>query len=366
MSMWNVNARVEKLDAHGRRIIAVSDIHANMPYFKGLLEKINFSDSDELIIDGDFLEKGKNSLETLRFIMNLSSHGNCHAICGNCDTWADVLDSERRYWAPRIVNYMLDKQGGLIWDMLGELGVEITPELDFQAHIPELSERFAPEWDFLHGLPHVIETEHYIFVHGGIKPDIPIERQLGGDCMKFDDFMTYGYSFDKWVIVGHWPVMLYLPDRVCANPIIDRQHRVISIDGGCSLKDDGQLNALIIPCEGSEDFSFEAYDPFPVRTVKTAQHGGDKSYYIRWGDNDVQVLHRGREFSLVRHVRTGYEMEVLTKYLYSEEEFCKCNDSTDLVLELKVGDKVGVVEETSRGCLVKHNGTSGWYWGELI
>ena len=184
--------------------------------------------------------------------------------------------------------------------------------------------------------------------------------------MKFDAFMDYGYTFDKWVIVGHWPVMLYLADHVCANPIIDREHHVISIDGGCSLKDDGQLNALIIPYEGSENFSFEAYDPFPVRRVKSAQCGGGKSYYIRWGDNDVQVLRRGEEFSLVRHVRTGYEMEILTKYLYSDEEFCKCNDSTDLVLSLEAGDDVSVVEETSHGYLVKHKGTSGWYWGELI
>ena len=138
------------------------------------------------------------------------------------------------------------------------------------------------------------------------------------------------------------------------------------IDGACVLKDDGQLNALIIPYEGSENFSFEAYDPFPVRRVKSAQCGGGKSYYIRWGDNDVQVLRRGEEFSLVRHVRTGYEMEILTKYLYSDEEFCKCNDSTDLVLSLEAGDEVSVVEETSRGYLVKHKGTSGWYWGELI
>ncbi len=366
MSMWNVKARVEKLSTHGRRIIAISDIHANMPYFRGLLEKINFSDSDELIIDGDFLEKGGQSLETLRFIMELAKRGNCRAVCGNCDTWSDIISAERRYWDTRIVQYMLERRGGLVWDMLTEMGLEISPQLDFPSIIPELAERFETEWSFLRSLPHVIETPHYIFVHGGIRPDEPIERQLGGDCMKFDAFMDRGYTFDKWVIVGHWPVMLYLPDRVCANPIIDRQHRVISIDGGCSLKDDGQLNALIIPCEGSEDFSFEAYDPFPVRRVKTAQRGSKRSYYIRWGDNDVQVLRRGEEFSLVRHVRTGYEMEILTKYLYSDGEFCKCNDSTDLVLELKAGDEVSVVEETSRGCLVKHRGTSGWYWGELI
>ena len=107
--------------------------------------------------------------------------------------------------------------------------------------------------------------------------------------------MNYGYTFDKWVIVGHWPVMLYLADHVCANPIIDREQHVISIDGGCSLKDDGQLNALIIPFEGSEDFSFEAYDSFPVRRVKTTRSAAsERSYYIRWGDNDVQVLRRGR------------------------------------------------------------------------
>ena len=193
--MWNVNARVQRLDTCARRIIAVSDIHANMPYFKGLLEKIDFSENDELIVDGDFLEKGKNSLETLRFIMELSARGNCHAVCGNCDTW--------RYWDERIVKYMTFKKCGLVWDMLTEMGIEITPGLDFAALIPELSVRFKPEWDFLQALPHVIETPHYIFVHGGIKPDIPIERQLGCDCMKFDNFMSYGYSFDKWVIVGH-------------------------------------------------------------------------------------------------------------------------------------------------------------------
>ena len=76
MSMWNVNARIQRLDTRARRIIAVSDIHANMPYFRGLLEKINFSERDELIIDGDPEEakrkitaanlQAKRTLEELR------------------------------------------------------------------------------------------------------------------------------------------------------------------------------------------------------------------------------------------------------------------------------------------------------------
>ena len=365
MSKWASNATIEYLNTEGRRIIAVSDIHANMPYFRGLLDKVGFCEDDELIIVGDFLEKGRHSLDTLRFVMELCKKGNCHVLTGNCDTWSDILEAHTEYWLPRMVKYMMFWKGGLIWDMLHEMGIEVTEELDFPPLLPLLKERFAVEFDFLNAMPHVIETPHYTFVHGGIKPDAPIAEQMAGDCMKFDDFMGKGYSFDKWVIVGHWPVMLYLEDHVCANPIIERERRIISIDGGCTLKDDGQLNALIIPFEGSEDFSFAAYDPFPVRRVKSAQKKSEKSYYIRWGDNEVQVLHRGEEFSLCRHVRTGYEMEILTKYLYSDEEFCKCNDCTDLVLELNEGDEVSVVETSSRGYLVKHKGTSGWYWGEL-
>lgn len=365
MSMWRENAKVKKLDTGERRIIAVSDIHGNLPYLKALLSKVEFSQNDELIIDGDFLEKGEYSLETLRFLMRLSERGNVHAVCGNCDSWSDAVDGEIKYWTMHIVDYMLSKQGGLIWDMLREQGVTVTKDTDFIPLIPMLRERYKPEFDFIRRLPHIIETEHCIFVHGGIRPDVPMDRQMGGDCMKFDNFRSFGYKFDKWVVVGHWPVVLYHEDFVCANPIIDREHRVISIDGGCVLKDDGQLNALIIPFDGSEDFGFVAYDPFPVKTVKTPQKRSERSYYIRWGDNEVQVLRRGAEFSLCRHVRTGYEMEILTKYLYSDEEFCKCNDSTDYEPELKPGDRVSVVEETSRGYLVKHNGTSGWYWGEL-
>ena len=160
--------------------------------------------------------------------------------------------------------------------------------------------------------------------------------------------------------------MLYGEDKVCANPIIDRQRHIASIDGACVLKDDGQLNCLIISGINSDDISFTSYDPFPVLTVLNDQAEGGRSYYIRWGDSRVQVLERGAEFSRCRHVRTGYEMDILTKYLFEPGEFTDCNDCTDYVLPLCAGDKVSVVEETSRGYFVKHNGVSGWYFGAFL
>ena len=156
--------------------------------------------------------------------------------------------------------------------------------------------------------------------------------------------------------------MLYGGNITCANPIIDSKNHIISIDGGCVLKDDGQLNALIIE---NEKISWQYYDCFPTARVLVDQKGSEHSAYIRWGDNVVRVLERGKEFSRVRHVRTGYELDILTKYLYEPGELSHCNDCTDYVLPLKAGDEVSVVETTSRGYLVKHRGISGWYFGEL-
>ena len=59
-------------------------------------------------------------------------------------------------------------------------------------------------------------------------------------------------------------------------------------------------------------------------------------------------------------------MDILTKYLFTGNPITDCNDSTDYVLPLKEGDKVRVVEESSRGYLVKHKGVSGWYRGRLL
>ena len=79
----------------------------------------------------------------------------------------------------------------------------------------------------------------------------------------------------------------------------------------------------------------------------------------------MEILSRGEEFSRIRHVRTGYELDILTKYLYGESGVVRCNDCTDYVLPLKAGDEVSIVETTSRGYLCKHDGVSGWYYGEL-
>ena len=69
-----------------RRIIAISDIHANLHIFQKLLKQIRFDSTlDELFLVGDLLEKGQQNMETLSYLMKLSQDSHVHLMLGNCD-----------------------------------------------------------------------------------------------------------------------------------------------------------------------------------------------------------------------------------------------------------------------------------------
>ena len=329
--MNSIPARIRELNIDpGRRVLVMSDIHANVPYFEGVLEKAGFCADDELIIDGDFLEKGSQNVALLRRIMNQVEKGHTHVICGNCDDWADMYVHEKADEGnPGILRYMQWKKSGLLWELCTELGIDPMKLTDLREAKEQMRIAFPEIWDFLKNLPHAMYTEKFVFAHAGMNPHKPLREQTRTELDRTDALLTTDWSYDRWLIVGHWPVMLYGENIVSANPIIDRKRRIVT---ALALDD---------------------------------QQAGERSYYIRWGDSRVQVLERGKEFSHCRHIRTGYEMDILTKYLFTEEEYTNCNDCTDYILPINAGDELRIVEETSRGFFVKRNGVSGWYFGRL-
>lgn len=98
-------------------------------------------------------------------------------------------------------------------------------------------------------------------------------------------------------MVGHWPVTLYDPHIPSAAPLLERERHIASIDGGCVLKLDGQLNALVLPRTAGGAFSWYSYDGLPKATALDPQTAGGDSVNIRWGRNRVEVLERGAELS---------------------------------------------------------------------
>ena len=346
----------------GRRIIAVSDIHGNLPFFRGLMEQVGLTRRDILVLVGDVLEKGRESLALLRHVMDLSRTHTVYCICGNCDGLVlrffetDALDD--RFFS----SYLPQHPESCLRQMAREGGFDRTDDLPLLRR--QLRAAFQREWAFLRAMPTIVETEHLVFVHGGV----PSLRRMEGlerwSCMKNDDFLGQGYSFDKWVIVGHWPVTLYDPKIPSAAPLFERRRKIISIDGGCVLKLDGQLNALILPEEGAEDFSWQAYDGLPQITALDGQEASADSVNIRWGRSALELVQQGEETSLCRHLESGRVLPILNTYLRRTGDKLWCEDSTDYALPVAPGDRLSLVARTKKsGLLCKKNGVTGWYYG---
>lgn len=347
----------------GRRIIAVSDIHGNLPFFRALMDKVSLTSQDILVLVGDILEKGPESLALLRHVMALCRTHTVYPLCGNCDGLVyrffqgDELD--RRFFS----FYLPQHPESTLRQLAREGGFDQTDDLPRLR--ADLRSAYPEEWRFLGRMPTILETEHLVFVHGGV-PSLEHMDQLDRwRCMKNDDFLGQGHAFDKWVIVGHWPVTLYRPDIQSAAPILLPGRRIASIDGGCVLKKDGQLNALILPEERSQNFTWTAWDGLPTATALDGQQPSTDPLNIRWGRSAVEVLEEGEELSLCRHLETGRTLYILNRYLRMGPDGLWCEDSTDYRLPVAPGDKLTLVARTKTGFLCKKDGVTGWYYGRL-
>lgn len=355
--------RVERPNVKkGQRVIVISDIHANLKAFLSLLKKINFSEQDILILLGDMVEKGENSLALLHYVMELKKTHIVYAVCGNCDAIAmEVLKDTKN---EELLKYILLRKQTLIGEMCREAGIELSRGTDMGKAKEVLREVYKEEIDFIFELPHIIEMGEYVFAHAAVYPN-RMEEMKPSQAMKADDFMNQGYCFEKYHVVGHWPTSLYCKEISNCNPRIDKENKIISIDGGNVLKRDGQLNALIIPDLTKEEVNFTYVDQLRKAKVLNTQEVGEKSFCIPWTDSLVQLLRTEKDFTYCEHTSSGKKMWIPNSYLCEERDGWHTEDISDYQIPLTYGDIVSVTEETSRGYLVKKNGIIGWYYGML-
>ena len=363
-----MRALVRRLDLpKGRRVLIVSDVHGNLPFLKGLLKKVTFTKNDILVVLGDVLEKSVGGLETLQYVMELGKNYTVYMINGNCDDITPAFLDGGRNVPDSFYPYYFKKFGEkcALVRMAHLAGASLEDPADYPAAKRAILEKFGPEVDFLRGLPTVLYNDDYILVHGGVPREDRLEELDANACMKNDAFLEQDHAFRRWVVAGHWPVTLYHAHIPSAKPILDEARHIASIDGGCTLKLDGQLNALILPETPGGALTYAAYDGNPVLTALDDQAASKTSVNIRWGRSRVEVLDRGPEFCRCRHVETGRELDILTDYLYELEDGFHCEDSTDHRLPVRAGDRLSVVRRTSKCALVKKDGATGWYFGRL-
>ena len=59
-----------------KRILAISDIHGELELFDSLLEKVNYdADEDQLILLGDYVDRGRDSKGVLNRVSELKRKG---------------------------------------------------------------------------------------------------------------------------------------------------------------------------------------------------------------------------------------------------------------------------------------------------
>lgn len=73
-----------ELIVDNKKVYVVSDIHNDFNGFKKLLNKINFSKDDILIINGDIFDRGDKPVE---LYFEILKHENIYVIQGNHDVW---------------------------------------------------------------------------------------------------------------------------------------------------------------------------------------------------------------------------------------------------------------------------------------
>lgn len=177
----------------------VSDIHGQYDLFVRLLEKIGFSDKDEMYVLGDIIDKGHYSVKLLKYIMK---RPNIHCIMGN-------------------------HEHSLLYEYYSLM--EDSPE-NFDLVLRKLQGRFTDEderltfemIDWLECIPYYIEGEDFIAVHAGVPTDDEGKLINPGDAMP--EQLIYDRAFkessyaprgDKCVIFGHTPTVY-----ICGKPVI--------------------------------------------------------------------------------------------------------------------------------------------------
>lgn len=167
----------------------ISDIHGEYELFMRLMEKINYSESDRLIVCGDFIDKGICSVRLMKTIFDLP---NSYCILGNHEY------NFLKFYRSRMHSAILD----------------------FDAILHQLQQYFPKDgnlldWDtvdYLSDLPYYIEEKDFICVHAGLPMDakggiLPLEEASPEELVYDRNFKEPHVlpKDSKCVFFGHTP-----------------------------------------------------------------------------------------------------------------------------------------------------------------
>lgn len=213
------------------KTIVIGDIHGCYSELKNLITDLESNgeynkNTDKLVFLGDYIDRGKDSSLVIKFIRKLQKENkNVIALMGNHE---DML-----------LEYYKNGDETWLWN-----GGKETLESYYG-----LGEQFKDDMRWMENLPLYHTDNNFIYVHGGIDVNKPLEKQDKDTLLWIrDEFIYNKKKYDKRVVFGHTPTILlnkeYLPILTNADNI--------DIDTACVFG--GSLTALIIENDEVKDF----------------------------------------------------------------------------------------------------------------
>lgn len=214
-------------------IYVISDIHGCYEKYQELLQKIAFSDEDELYVLGDVVDRGP---EPMKVLQDMMLRPNVYPILGNHDYMAlKVLskmnveiqedNAENHLTEKDLLDYMYWIQDG------GDTTAKDFRRLskDEKQDILDYLEEFSVYEDIS------VNGKRYVLTHADIHGFLE-EKEL--DEYDFTDFILYRAEYGKryfsdentFLVTGHTPTFLIREDKM---PFVYQENGHIAIDCGC-------------------------------------------------------------------------------------------------------------------------------------
>lgn len=184
-----------------RRIFAVGDVHGCDIALETLLEQMELTSADRLIVLGDVIDRGPDSCRVVEMILDAGNSCRTDFVMGNHEQM--LLDSLHN---PAILQSWLGWGGAEALESYGGHLDDIPDEhLDF----------------FAAALPYV-ETDSDICVHANLEPGVPLEQQTA-DWLRWQKItgQELPHESGKRIVCGHTPMPGDIPHTLDGWVMID-------------------------------------------------------------------------------------------------------------------------------------------------
>ena len=190
------------------RYYAVGDIHGRLDLTKQLISQIEKDilkypkDKPVLVFLGDYIDRGPDSKGVIDILIDISKKYECVFLKGNHE---DIL-----------LMFLDDAKKGPLWLINGGIetiksyGIKEISEEDEKNNYPELQNQLLKKISkdhlnfFKNTLQLTYETKKYLFVHAGVRFDIPINKQKKQDLLWIrEPFLSEDTNFGKIIVHGH-------------------------------------------------------------------------------------------------------------------------------------------------------------------